>query len=58
MADQLAGYQVEEFKKAFDIFDIDGDGSITVKVTEAKRRNYQVFSSPLASRTRNLNSNK
>lgn len=39
MADQLNEDQIAEFKEAFALFDKNGDGSITTKVTSISCRN-------------------
>lgn len=40
MADQLNEEQIAEFKEAFALFDKNGDGSITTKVSLSLRRNW------------------
>ena len=39
MADQLNEEQIAEFKEAFALFDKNGDGSITTKVSHPSLRN-------------------
>lgn len=41
MADQLNEEQIAEFKEAFALFDKNGDGSITTKVSIASCRNWE-----------------
>lgn len=41
MADQLNEEQIAEFKEAFALFDKNGDGSITTKVTVVLLRNWE-----------------
>lgn len=40
MADQLNEEQIAEFKEAFALFDKNGDGSITTKVSFGGSRNW------------------
>jgi calmodulin len=42
MADQLNEEQIAEFKEAFALFDKNGDGSITTKVTHLTLRNLEL----------------
>lgn len=42
MADQLNEEQIAEFKEAFALFDKNGDGSITTKVSLALLRNSEL----------------
>ena len=42
MAEQLTEEQIAEFKEAFALFDKDGDGSITTKVTLFLFRNLEL----------------
>ena len=42
MADQLNEEQIAEFKEAFALFDKNGDGSITTKVTCSLFRNLEL----------------
>ena len=41
MADQLNEEQIAEFKEAFALFDKNGDGSITTKVSLISLRNLE-----------------
>lgn len=42
MADQLNEEQIAEFKEAFALFDKNGDGSITTKVSIGGCRNWEL----------------
>jgi calmodulin len=42
MADQLNEEQIAEFKEAFALFDKNGDGSITTKVSTYLSRNLEL----------------
>jgi calmodulin len=42
MADQLNEEQIAEFKEAFALFDKNGDGSITTKVSTYLLRNLEL----------------
>jgi calmodulin len=42
MAEQLTEEQIAEFKEAFALFDKDGDGSITTKVSNILFRNLEL----------------
>lgn len=48
MADQLNEEQIAEFKEAFALFDKNGDGSITTKVTLFPLRNSALSCAPSA----------
>lgn len=43
MADQLNEEQIAEFKEAFALFDKNGDGSITTKVSLMACRNWALL---------------
>ena len=56
MADQLNEEQIAEFKEAFALFDKNGDGSITTKVTLLQSRNSEPSCGPSAKTPQKQNS--